>query len=355
MFFRQDSNYEGLKLNRRSDPASFEVHDDHEIVVALRPSTPEEVDRLSHKQGVSRARVQVARAEALVEFDPPAKILAAFKALDERRLPDDSPPRGEWPRDFGYISEDLKIEGSYVVPAMVLSQGLQEFIRQTEAELRRATRLVFETVRWRLALRGPHDPVQFGTAYWSMDGVEWERLARLTSVSLSDWRPPRIDRREADVQALVDVEAREPLAHALWHEASQQRSANPRSALLIGISALEVGIKHYAAVCIPDAEWLILEAQSPPIVRLLAEFLPGLQPPQGKGFSAPDKDTLDTIRKGVHVRNEVTHKGVAALKPGFVDRVLSTVRRLLWQLDAAAGMDWAGEYAAEPKEGGGKA
>jgi len=46
------------------------------------------------------------------------------------------------------------------------------------------------------------------------------------------------------------------------------------------------------------------------------------------------------------IRNEVTHKGVKSLKPATVSQVLSTVRHLLWQLDAAAGMEWAAEYAA---------
>jgi hypothetical protein len=75
---------------------------------------------------------------------------------------------------------------------------------------------------------------------------------------------------------------------------------------------------------------------------MLTEFLPGLTPIDGgKTFEAPDERTLETIRKGVTIRNEVTHKGVTQLKPDTVREVLSAVRRLLWRLDAAAGADWA--------------
>ncbi len=304
------------------------------------------MERLSGKQGVPHARVHAARAEAVAEFDPSEKIAAAFKTLDERRLPDNSPAREDWPRDFDYITEDLKIEGNYIVPGSILSAGLMDFVGQTEGVLRIATRIVFENVRWRLAFLGPHDPVQFGISYWSLDGDSWEHLPSITHLSLGDSIVPRIDKSEGDIQELVDAEAREPLAHALWHEASQQRGTNPRSAILIGLAALEVGIKHYATKCVPDAEWLVKEVPSPPIERLLRDFLPGLPLVDGgSAFEAPDDETLATIRKGVTIRNEVTHKGVKTLKPDTVGQVLSTVRRLLWQLDAAAGMAWAAEYA----------
>jgi hypothetical protein len=345
MLFRQDSIYVDLILDPRSEPVSFEVPDLRGTVVTLRPPTQKEVERLASKQGVNRVRVEAARAEAIAEFDPSDKIAAAFKALDERRLPKDSPPRGAWPRDFDYISKDLQIESGYIAPASILSKSIQDFISQTRADLRQATRVVFENVRWRLSFHGPHDPVQFGIAYWSLDGERWEHLPTTTYLSISDSLMPRIDSRRGDIQELVDAETREPLAHTLWHEASQQRGTNPRSAILIGIAALEVGIKHYATLRIPDAKWLINEVQSPPIHRMLTEFLPKLPPLNGKSFEAPNKLTLETIRKGVNIRNEVTHKGVKGLKSDTVNEVLSTVRSLLWKLDAAGGVEWAEEYA----------
>src|SRR5882672_7750981 len=146
-------------------------------------------------------------------------------------------------RDFDYITEDLKIEGGYIVPGPILSQSLMDFVAQTRATLRTATRVVFGNVRWRLAFTGPHDPVQFGVAYWSLDGERWEHLPSLTYLSLADSLVPRIDTRQIDIQQLVEAEAREPLAHTLWHEASQQRNVNPRSAILIGLAALEIGVK----------------------------------------------------------------------------------------------------------------
>ena|SRR5882672_173310 len=98
MFFRQDSIYSGLVLDSQSKAASFRVPDLRGTVVTLRPPTREEVRKLSSKPGVQQSRMEAARAEAIAEFEPSKKTLAAFVALDERRLPNDSPARDDWPR-----------------------------------------------------------------------------------------------------------------------------------------------------------------------------------------------------------------------------------------------------------------
>ncbi|HEX2392004.1 MAG TPA: hypothetical protein VHI77_03715 [Solirubrobacterales bacterium] len=352
MFFRQDSIYRKLELLSGSDPARFTVPDLRKTVVTIRPPTEQEVERLKDKQkGVTYGRDRAARVHAIAEFEPSEKIAAAFRALDERRLPDDTPPREEWPRKFDYITEKLQVEANYVVPGSALSESMKGFVRQTQEGLIAATRVVVGNVRWRLAYIGPHDPVQFLHAYWSLDAKSWHPMPSTTSVTIAKSEIPRIDRSRDAIQELVDAKAREPLGHALWHEASQQRATNPRSAILIGLAALEIGIKHYAINCVPYAAWLIEEIPSPPIEKLLTDFLPGLPPIDGgKAFEAPDEEVLAIIRKGVTIRNQVTHKGVTNLNSAPVAQVLSTVRSLLWQLDAAAGMDWAAEYAAAPAE-----
>lgn len=190
--------------------------------------------------------------------------------------------------------------------------------------------------------RNPQIQAESGLDKSSLQGT-----ARVSSEAV-----PWIDRNQPEIQQLLDAGLREPLAHALWHEASQQQDTSPRSAILIGIAALEVGIKHYAIKCVPDSAWLLEEAPAPPVHRMLTEFLPGLPPVAGgKGFEVPSKETLETIRKGVRVRNEVTHKGVTRLKPEIVRSVLSSVRALLWQLDAGAGAEWAEQYADEDNSG----
>jgi hypothetical protein len=334
--FRQASTFLASSLDYQGLPVAFEMNASNgRVAVTIYP--PDDSD----EQAKALAGSADVRAETSLR--PPGVIQAGFEALAERRLPDDSPPRSEWPRDFDYVDADLRIEDNYVVPGSILSDAMMEFVRRVTKDLRDATETILSICRWRLALDGPHDPAQFGQAWWSLDGEVWEHLPGIYSVSISDRLVPRIDAsRKEEIQALLDGGYSEPLAHALWFEASGQADSNPRSAVVIGISALEVGIKQFAAQRIPDAEWLLTEAPTAPVTRMLSEFLPRLPVPAGaRKFSAPDPDVLAEVKKAVQIRNEITHAGrTAKINSDLVRRILKMVRRLLWEFDDASGLAW---------------
>jgi hypothetical protein len=344
MFFRLKSVYRGsgAQIDLRSDPVQFLVPP-RNIVVSIRQPTEQEAEELNG------ARATAPRVEARLEVNPSdEKTEAAYRALADGRLPDDSPPRDKWPRDFEFITNDLRIKPNYMAPPSVLSAEVQEFNLQQVRDMREATHNALTAMRWRLGLFGPHKPVTFGQQQFSIDGENWHAFSLGGTVRISSRSVPPLTRYESQIQDLLDADAREPLAHALWHEAFEQRGTSPRSAILIGIAALEVGIKQYAIACVPGAAWLLEEAPAPPILRMLTEFLPNLTPPEsGARFEAPDEATMGTIRKGVRIRNEVTHKGVTQVKPDTVREVLSAIRRLLWRLDAAAGADWGRHHEHE--------
>src|SRR5438270_11607402 len=101
-----------------------------------------------------------------------------------------------------------------------------------------------------------------------------------TSTGMTIVDVPRIEvsgEAAQELQALLDKRVSEPLAHALLREGWSQRRENPSSALLIGMAALEIGIKEYIAECVPDAAWLAENAPTPPIVNMLTDYLPTLQ------------------------------------------------------------------------------
>jgi hypothetical protein len=65
------------------------------------------------------------------------------------------------------------------------------------------------------------------------------------------------------LRQLLDANQLEPVPHALLREAWSQRHSNPNSSLLIGMAALEVGVKDYIAACMPAAAWLAENVPSP--------------------------------------------------------------------------------------------
>jgi hypothetical protein len=144
-----------------------------------------------------------------------------------------------------------------------------------------------------------------------------------------------------ELQALVDGGQLEPLGHVLFREAWSQRGSNRRGSLLLGITALEIGIKEYIAACIPDAEWLAMNAPTPPVVKMLRDYLPGLRPlGEGSALQPFDDEILETLRVAVEIRNRLAHRG-ADVTANRLLPALRAVRNVLWTLDVALGYGWA--------------
>jgi hypothetical protein len=125
---------------------------------------------------------------------------------------------------------------------------MRDFVVLIRTELAEAAGRTTGLLRWRTADEGPYDAISTRGALWSLDGQDWHHLPTTIEVSTSASLVPEISPEiRDDVQTLLDTDVEEPLAHRLWREAWQLRSANPHSALLIGTIALEVGVKNYIA------------------------------------------------------------------------------------------------------------
>ncbi len=147
-----------------------------------------------------------------------------------------------------------------------------------------------------------------------------------------------------DVQSLLDERQEEPLAHVLWREGWDQRLANRRSALLLGVTALEVGVKQFISSRVPPADWLLEEAPPPPIARMLVEYLPTLSPENGDTLRVPSLDIVQTVKRGVDLRNKLAHTGKSTYSYETLEEILLAVRDVLWLLDSNRGMIWAGSH-----------
>jgi hypothetical protein len=217
-------------------------------------------------------------------------------------------------------------------------------------ELRTLLRSTIDLFRWRNGLAdGPTNAAQNVQAFYSGDGKRWLEISLARSVvitvgiasktTLTDVPPEEIVR-------MVEAGDREPVAHQLLREAWELRRSNPRSALAIGIAAAEIGVKDLIVSLIPDAQWLVKETPSPPVVKILREYLPML-PVRGRlkeKTLKPPSELITLIKKGIEYRNGLVHAGASLPDWKELDSILRAVNDLLWVCALYAGAGWAGSY-----------
>jgi hypothetical protein len=194
-------------------------------------------------------------------------------------------------------------------------------------------------LRWRFGMFGD-DPLWTSTEMsLELDGhvVELEPMPKAV---FGDDRATIGPDGLQQVVTLVGEQVRQPLAHEMWREAWNLQYRSPRSSLVIGVAAAEVGFKHLVALLVPHAESLVGHIPSPPLDVMIRKVLPDL--PVRSGV-APDRLCPKHIRKAlidaVEARNQVVHRGV----PPTIHlwQTLTTTREFLYLLDWHVGHAWA--------------
>jgi hypothetical protein len=162
---------------------------------------------------------------------------------------------------------------------------------------------------------------------WSVDGSNWNRV---TDASFGKLTINQLDRTctslDSDfLQAEFLKGTREPLGHELHREADVNRQSNPRSSLILGVAAAEVGFKQFVSKTLTETAWL-LELPSPPLVDMIQKF-PWEQLKlriNGKVPFVPEL-IIAELKKAVTLRNKVIHSGTANLEPDTFELILSIV------------------------------
>lgn len=235
------------------------------------------------------------------------------------------------------------------IPVSALRAPLRSEILQMNQTLSDRAWSLARALRWRLAVKGPHRTLASNQgARWSTEGSAWKPLpgdwsARVRLLS----RPRVIGQPRLDVERLATAGPPEPIAHELLREATDNASSNPRSSLVLAVAAIETGIKAYVADVAPDARWLAFETPSPPIVRMISDYLPTLAAPRGRRIGKPSKGILGLVEGAVKARNAVAHQGHGAWSFDQLDGLLDVARDFLYALDYFRGHDWAIEHLNE--------
>jgi hypothetical protein len=291
------------------------------------------------------------QCEITVECEPPGDVRAAFEALADLRLPKGYLPRDDWSREHPEVDRSGRIGDPGRTPMYLMPKGLQDFVGDLATDLTNAGKEVLGVLRWRSAEFGPPRITSATSLLWSLDGQEWHGTPRNTTAQIVVGTHVELtDDGARDIKQLLANGQVEPLGHELLREAWAGRRNNPGSSLLIGVAALETGIKTYVSKCVPDAAWLVEEGPSPPVAKMMQKYLPDLEPVDGgrhvKRFPKP---LMTLIDEAIEARNSLAHAGDPRGKfdPSRLQDMLLAIRDVLWTLDAALGHEWAEDYVRE--------
>lgn len=337
MYFKHQVFLNELSIGfREQEPLTFATSDREGPSVTIRPLTAEEKEK--HK---GRFLVCI----AITEEEPSSSVYEIFKRLANKPNADDA--RLKEQQEFVKAESQVKEPDAPSVSSF--PSYFQEFASQVHHKLYESIRRTVRIIRWRWALTGPHNPIAATSGVsFSFDNQSWFVMPRdlyfqgggfefVFQVSA---------RLHAEMEGLLKAGENEPLGHELFLEAWELQHRNPRSALIIGVSAAEVGLKQCIGKLAPDAEWLANNAPTPPVVKMLKEYLPFL-PARSKiegRVLEPCKRIRTAIRDGIEARNQSVHKGSKPPKGEVLKEWLLSIRDLLYLLDFYCGFEWALEY-----------
>jgi hypothetical protein len=224
-----------------------------------------------------------------------------------------------------------------------------EFIDGVLGDPRAAMISTVALFRWRQGVaEGPPDPCHTLKASYSNDGKVWREILLVRGFKIS-WGLTTSAPEDGVSEQVVEwakAGTEEPLGRQLFREAWSQRKSRPRSALVLGVAAAEVGFKKLVGSLVPQAEWLVDQVQTPALYKMLSKFLPTL--PVKARFTdkpiRPPSALLHQLERAVESRNKLVHAGQSPPKPDELDEMLRAVNDFLWICDLYQGHLWAAKH-----------
>jgi hypothetical protein len=346
MFFSLECLIYHAMLQINSEAIHFQLNESLPLKVSLRPhSSPE-----PRQDFDAVCRVEVVK-------EPDATVRSMLEGLSRDELPDDY-DLSELPRSF---THDEKGERRKLHPQLVfMPKPFRDFHDEIFPPMKEGASRVLELLQWRFNRHGAnlHDlpsgfKFSFDTQTWYAmpSRIDPTKARMVDSFHLMEFG----EAEGRELKEALDGGSAEPLGHVLLREAWDLRLRSVRSALLIGFTAAEVGVKRHIVRMMPNTKNFVMRVPSPPIKYLLdyIDDIPTSAQHIGKGKLIPA-----TIRRAMNemaeLRNKITHTGEhdpdgEHLTLDFLDAKLTAVRDLLWLLDYYAGHLWASMYVSSER------
>jgi len=328
MFFRLSVGIPVLQIIE--GPIPFELDHEGDVVkILIRAVTPDQPDYSHLPYSVV--------CEATAEIKPSKAAQPLIDAVWQQKVPEGFNFE-KWPEARRKAYEESGVtEGE--LPLSALPNSLQKLIEKAYSTIFTGIDRVIGAMCWRTGQAVPTYDYQLGRMEWSLGGQEW----RHSPVDVVAWmgRPPFVSGlARPDINEILLSPYAPPFARELLREAWSEENKNPRSALVIGIAALETGVKDLIIALVPETEWLIRNLPSPPVFRMLGEYLPELRV-KNQRVLCPSPEMAQEVRKWINRRNDLSHGKSADINVDELTKFLLLVSDLLYAGDYAMGFDWA--------------
>ncbi len=247
------------------------------------------------------------------------------------------------------VAPNGSIAKGYSIRWEMMPNELQELGNQVRNHLVTKTKRFVALLRWQHNALGPnsigYSRNDIGTLYWKTHQHEYHCTPlpshKTMTIRIGDggmlWTKANQDRLKS---VWSNDKVMEPLGHELLREARQLQGSNERSALLIAYSALEVGLKQHISSILPKSTWLVSNAPTPPIVKIVKTYLPELYSTNDdfKNWSGLKK-RLKLLDSFTEDRNMLAHRGKEI--SGDIEDYIELVSDLLYAFDVYEGNEWA--------------
>lgn len=281
-----------------------------------------------------------------------ADVLSGFECLANGTVPEFERHREHLPYEVGseiWIDTKGNVTPGRALPFDWLPATMQDAIHSADTDMQTGLNRFVRTLRWRQNAAGPPRPYATRKSEWSLNGISWHntpgRLYARVIPSDPIWAT---DSQKNEVEALLKSRVSEPVAHELLREAIAI-SSTTRSALVIACAALETGVKGHIARLMPEAEWLVTNLPSPPVERILQDYLPQIHERRGISDSPfPLPQVLARfLKRQIACRNDVIHGREASTDFQDLDDLLGVIEDLLYVLDYCEGQDWGRNFVSK--------
>jgi hypothetical protein len=251
------------------------------------------------------------------------------------------------------ISEDGSCTKGFFPRRHQCPSDISELIYKVELELIAHTNRFLKLLRWRQGADAPAELIAQTALYWEVGEGQRHHLAPLgggssfTLNTRSDilWG----DDFSSELGLLWEEKGiTEPLGHELVREAIALASDSPRSSILIMTAALEAAVKIHISNIAPDTAWLMDKLPSPPILKILRDYIPLIHKAKGNEIMYWDKvkPYIKKVQPLIELRNKVAHSGKFSEGAALLEDNLQLVSDLIYLLDVLDGREWAKNHVS---------
>jgi hypothetical protein len=243
------------------------------------------------------------------------------------------------------IDKEGKFQPDYLLSYKHYPPELQTLASRVQAELVQEAEVVVSLLAWFFDIPEAHGPLKTPTLYWKITG-KYYHIVKSSSMTLYSKSPAGIawtvDNQNV-FASILRLSSNHPLAHELHREANALISYAPRSALLMLSSALEVGVKRYVSEALPSTEWILMELQSPPIHKILKDYIATVPSHSAHALDQWNKlkPMFSRIQRRIEDRNRLTHRGTMDVSNDELVAFSQDVGDVLYALDVLRGQEWA--------------